>query len=44
MCRMGYIDGVQKAGTAWIMPKDKEKPYDRRVTSGKYIGMGKNQK
>ena len=22
MCRMGYIEGVQKVGTAWIMPKD----------------------
>ena len=26
MCRMGYIEGVQKVGTAWIMPKDTKNP------------------
>lgn len=26
MCRMGYIEGVQKVGTAWIMPKDTKSP------------------
>ena len=44
MCRMGYIEGVQKVGTAWIMPKDTKKPYDRRVSSGKYIGVKRNRK
>lgn len=36
LCEQGRIDGAIKAGTAWIMPIDAQKPVDRRIKSGKY--------
>lgn len=37
ICNEGMIPGVVKFGRAWAIPKDAEKPIDKRVKSGKYI-------
>ena len=37
LCEEGRIDGVQKAGSTWIIPDEAIKPADNRVKSGKYI-------
>ena len=37
MCNEGLIPGVLKFGNAWAIPKNAEKPIDRRIKSGKYI-------
>lgn len=42
MCADGLIPGVEKFGKNWAIPKDLEKPKDRRITSGAYIGWRKN--
>lgn len=36
LCTEGRIDGAQKFGTVWAIPKESEKPADARVKSGKY--------
>ena len=37
----GRIDGAQKAGATWIIPKEAEKPSDARIKSGKHIKLKK---
>ena len=37
MCISGAIEGAMKFGREWAIPKDAERPSDRRVRSGKYI-------
>ena len=37
MCNAGLIDGVVKFGHSWAIPKEAEKPVDKRIKSGKYI-------
>jgi len=37
LCEEGRIEGVQKAGSTWIIPDEAIKPEDNRVKSGKYI-------
>lgn len=37
ICNEGMIDGVVKFGHVWAIPKEAEKPIDKRVKSGKYI-------
>lgn len=37
MCNEGIIPGVMKFGHAWAIPKNAEKPVDKRIKSGKYI-------
>lgn len=37
ICNEGMVSGVMKFGHAWAIPKDAEKPIDKRVKSGKYI-------
>lgn len=36
ICNEGMIPGVVKFGRVWAIPKDAEKPFDKRVKSGKY--------
>ncbi len=36
MCSTGRINGANKFGSVWAIPKDAEKPFDNRITSGKY--------
>ena len=37
ICSEGMIPEVVKFGHAWAIPKDAEKPIDKRVKSGKYV-------
>ena len=37
ICSEGMIEGAIKFGRAWAIPKDAEKPTDKRIKSGKYI-------
>jgi hypothetical protein len=37
ICSDGMIPGVVKFGRAWAIPKDAEKPADKRIKSGKYV-------
>lgn len=37
ICVEGKIPGTIKFGRSWAIPKDAEKPIDKRIKSGKYI-------
>jgi hypothetical protein len=37
LCINGRIDGVERIGNMWVIPKTAEKPKDARIKSGKYI-------
>ena len=37
ICSEGMIPGIMKFGNTWAIPKDAEKPIDRRIKSGKYV-------
>ena len=39
LCSEGRIDGAERLGRNWAIPKDAEKPADARIKSGKYIGF-----
>lgn len=36
ICNEGMVPGVMKFGREWAIPKDAERPVDKRVKSGKY--------
>ena len=36
LCSDGRIEGAMKFGRDWAIPKDAEKPADKRVTTGEY--------
>lgn len=36
MCSDGRIEGVQKFGCAWAIPRNAARPNDGRVTTGEY--------
>lgn len=36
LCEDGRIEGIQRFGRSWMIPKDAEKPADARIKSGKY--------
>ena len=36
ICNEGMVPGVMKFGREWAIPKEAEKPIDKRVKSGKY--------
>ena len=36
MCSQGKIPGASKFGNAWAVPRDAEKPVDKRITTGAY--------
>lgn len=36
LCNKGIIHGAVKFGRDWAIPKDAQKPGDRRVTTGEY--------
>lgn len=40
LCNQGRIEGVFKLGDAWAIPKEAEKPSDKRRKSS--INMGEN--
>lgn len=35
LCEQGRISGVQRLGKAWAIPKESEKPVDKRKTNRK---------
>ena len=37
ICNEGMISGVMKFGHSWAIPKDAEKPVDKRIKSGKCL-------
>ena len=37
ICKEGMIPGAMKFGNSWAIPKDAEKPSDKRIKSGKYV-------
>ena len=37
LCTGGRIDGADRIGNMWVIPKGAEKPKDARIRSGKYI-------
>lgn len=36
ICNSGVVPGVIKFGHAWAIPRDAQKPKDKRIKSGKY--------
>ena len=42
MCADGKIEGVLKFGKSWAIPEDAEKPFDKRIRNGDWIGYRKN--
>ena len=39
LCNEGRINGVQRLGRSWAIPKGAQKPSDDRIKSGKYVGV-----
>lgn len=37
ICNESMVDGIVKFGREWAIPRDAEKPIDRRIKSGLYI-------
>jgi len=37
LCNEGRINGADRLGNIWVIPKDAQKPADARIKSGKYI-------
>ena len=38
-CKENRISGAERVGRNWVIPADTERPADRRVKSGKYVGF-----
>ena len=38
LCRNNRISGAEKFGRDWAIPEDTQKPADRRIKDGSYIG------
>jgi len=43
MCNDGRIPNAKKFGKVWAIPKEVEKPNDKRVVSGKYKNWRKRK-
>jgi len=37
ICNEGKVEGIIRFGREWAIPKNAEKPQDKRIKSGKYI-------
>ena len=44
LCRDKRIEGVERIGRAWLIPKDAQKPVDARIKSGKFIGFSEKNR
>lgn len=43
-CEQGRIEGVQRLGKVWVIPKDAKRPSDRRYTINKqHEGGGQHE-
>ena len=38
LCKENRIPGVERVGKIWLIPDKAEKPTDKRIKSGAYIG------
>lgn len=36
LCETGRIEGAAKLGREWAIPKDAQRPTDRRITTGEF--------
>lgn len=43
LCKENRIEGVERIGHVWLIPRDADKPADARIKSGKYIGHSKKR-
>lgn len=43
MCSSGQVLGAAKLGREWALPKETEKPKDKRVTTGAYKNWRKEK-
>lgn len=43
LCLEGRIKGAEKFGNAWAIPKNTEKPEDKRIKTGKYFNYRKQR-
>lgn len=43
LCADGRIEGAMKFGRDWAIPKNAEKPVDKRVTTGEYRNWRKKK-
>ena len=43
LCAYGRIEGAMKFGRDWAIPKNAEKPVDKRVTTGEYRNWRKKK-
>ena len=43
-CNEGRIEGAERAGRIWLIPENAERPKDKRVLTGQYIGWRKKYK
>lgn len=43
LCLQNRIPGAFKIGNTWAIPENAEKPVDKRIKSGKYIGGNKKE-
>jgi len=41
LCTNGQIEGVERLGHAWLIPKDSPKPIDGRTRNGRKPSKGK---
>lgn len=42
MCKNGQLEGAEKVGHEWLIPQNVEKPVDKRLTTGAYVGWRKS--
>lgn len=41
LCLNGQIEGAVKFGNVWAIPEDAQKPADKRLKNGSYVGWRK---
>lgn len=39
ICLQGRIDGASKIGNMWVVPDNMKIPADRRIKTGRYVGI-----
>lgn len=44
LCANGQIEGIQRLGRAWLIPKDAPKPADGRAKNGRVAAQDKDKK
>lgn len=44
LCKEGRIQGAEKMGLIWVIPKNAQKPPDVRIKTGRYVGTRKQSR